>query len=187
MHNGKLNQFLFEGGYKMPKTSSAKEKRGPASALMRALRFEREGKRLFTAAADKSADPFAKQVFALLAQMETKHMEDIQAIARELEAGGKFPKVASAPHDARMRQFRREHSRIRKEKVISGDAADGMRKALAFEAEGREMYIRMSKAATHPQEKRFFKLLATEEDSHFNIIYEYLDFLESRGLRMQDG
>jgi rubrerythrin len=171
----------------MPKTGPAKEKRDPASALMRALRFEREGKRLFTAAADKSADPFAKQVFALLAQMETKHMEDIQAIARELEKEGRFPKVPSAPHDARMRQFRREHSRIRKEKVISGDAADGMRKALAFEAEGREMYIRMSKAATHPQEKRFFKLLSTEEDSHFNIIYEYLDFLERRGLRMQDG
>jgi rubrerythrin len=114
-------------------------------------------------------------------------MEDIQAIARKLEEEGRFPKVASAPHDARMRLFRREHSRIRKEKVITGDAADGMRKALAFEAEGREMYLRMSKAATNPQEKRFFKLLAGEEDTHFNIIYEYLDFLESSGLRMQDG
>lgn len=171
----------------MPKAGLAKGKKSSASSLMRALRFEKEGKRFFTAAADKSADPFAKQVFALLAQMETKHMEDIQEIARELEEGGKFPKTPSAPHDARMRQFRREHSRIRKEKIISGDAADGMRKALAFEAEGREMYARMSKAATNPQEKRFFKLLSGEEDNHFSIIYEYLEFLEDKGLRMQDG
>ena len=171
----------------MPKAGSAIKKKSPASALERALRFEKEGKRFFTAAAAKSADPFAKQVFSLLAQLETKHMEDIQAIARVLEEEGKFPKVTSAPHDARMRVFRREHSRIRKEKIISGDAADGMRKALAFEAEGREMYARMSKAATNPQEKRFFKLLSNEEDSHFNIIYEYLDFLEDKGLRMQDG
>ena len=162
-------------------------KKGPASALERALRFETEGRRFFTAAAARSVDPFAKHVFALLAQLETKHMEDIQAIARKLEEGGKFPKVSSTPHDARMRLFRREHSRIRKEKVISGEAVDGMRKALAFEAEGREMYLRMSKAATNPQEKRFFKLLAGEEDTHFNIIYEYLDFLEGQGLRMQDG
>lgn len=171
----------------MPKAGPTGGKRSSASALERALRFETEGKRFFTAAAAKSMDPFAKQVFLLLAQLETKHMEDIQAIARKLEEEGKFPRVSSTPHDARMRLFRREHSRIRKEKAISGEAVDGMRKALSFEAEGREMYLRMSKAATNPQEKRFFKLLAAEEDSHFNIIYEYLDFLENRGLRMQDG
>ena len=171
----------------MPKPGPAGGKKGPAGALERALRFETEGKRFFTAAAAKSVDPFAKHVFLLLAQLETKHMEDIQAIARTLEEEGKFPKVSNTPHDARMRLFRREHSRIRKEKIISGEAVDGMRKALAFEAEGREMYLRMSKAATNPQEKRFFKLLAGEEDTHFNIIYEYLDFLEGQGLRMQDG
>jgi rubrerythrin len=171
----------------MPKPGPAGEKKGPAGALERALRFETEGKRFFTAAAAKSVDPFAKHVFLLLAQLETKHMEDIKAIARKLEEEGRFPKVSSTPHDARMRLFRREHSRIRKEKVISGEAVDGMRKALAFEAEGREMYLRMSKTATNPQEKRFFKLLAGEEDTHFNIIYEYLDFLEGQGLRMRDG
>ncbi len=171
----------------MRKAGPEKGKKNPGSALMRALRFEKEGMKFFTAAAARSADPFAKQVFALLSQLERKHMEDIQAIARQLEEEGKFPKVSSAPHDARMRQFRREHSRIRKEKIISGDAADGMRKALAFEAEGREMYTRMSKGATNPQEKKFFHLLSKEEDSHFQIIYEYLDFLEDKGLRMQDG
>ncbi len=171
----------------MAKTGPTGGKRSAASALERALRFETEGMRFFTAAAAKSMDPFAKNVFSLLAKMEMKHMEDIQAIARKLEEEGKFPKVPSAPHDTRMRMFRREHSRIRREKVISGEAVDGMRKALAFEAEGREMYLRMSKAATNPQEKKFFKLLAGEEDSHFNIIYEYLDFLENQGLRMQDG
>jgi rubrerythrin len=139
----------------MPKVGSKGGKKSLASALERALRFESEGKRFFTAAAAKSADPFAKQVFSLLAQMETKHMEDIQAIARKLEEKGRFP--------------------------------DGMRRALAFEAMGREMYARMSKDATNPQEKRFFKLLSSEEDSHFNIIYEYLDFMENQGLRMQDG
>jgi rubrerythrin len=172
----------------MPKSGPTGGNKSLASALERALRFESEGKRFFTAAAAKSADPFAKQVYLLLAKMETKHMEDILAIARKLEDEGKFPKVSTAPHDARMRLFRREHSRIRKEKIISGEAADGMRRALAFEAMGREMYARMSKDATNPQEKRFFKLLAGEEDSHFNIIYEYLDFIEeNQSLRMQDG
>lgn len=171
----------------MPKAGPEKTRKRGADALSRALRFEMEGKRLFTAAAAKSVDPFAKRVFALLAQMEVQHMVDIQKIAKRLGEEGRFPKVSSSSHDARMRLFRREHSRIRKEQVISGSAADGMRKALAFEAEGREMYSRMSKAATHPQEKKFFRLLSLEENSHFTIIYEYLDFLEDKGLHMKDG
>lgn len=171
----------------MPKAGPVSAKKAPAGALARALRFEREGKRFFTAAGARSADPYAKQMFRLLADLETKHMEDILAIAAALEEEGRFPKVSSAPHDARMRLFRKEHSRIRREALISGDAADGMRKALAFEAVGREMYARMSKAATNPREKRFFKMLSAEEDSHFLVIYEYLDFLEDKGLRMRDG
>lgn len=171
----------------MKKSRPARAKSRTALALSRALKFEQDGKRLFASAAKRSADPFARQVFELLAGMEEKHCRDILAIAKTLEEEGTFPKVSNAPTDARMRMFRKEYNRIRKEKVISGDAADVMRKALAFEAEGREMYDRMSKAATHPQEKKFFRLLSGEENSHFTIIYEYLDFLEDRGLRMQDG
>lgn len=171
----------------MKKTRPARAKSGTALALSRALKLEKDGKRLFSSAAKRSADPFAREVFELLAQLEEKHCRDILAIAKTLEEKGKFPKVSNAPTDERMKMFRKEYRRIRKERTISGDAADAMRKALAFEAEGREMYDRMSKAATHPQEKKFFRLLSGEEDSHFAIIYEYLDFLEDRGLRMQDG
>ena len=171
----------------MKHARTARAKGATDTALARALKFEKDGKRLFSSAAKRSADPFARQLFELLARMEEKHCEDILAIAKVLEEKGKFPKVSNAPSDERMKMFRKEYNRIRKEKVISGDAADVMRKALAFEAAGREMYDRMSKAAAHPQEKKFFRLLSGEENSHFTIIYEYLDFLENRGLRMQDG
>jgi len=157
-----------------------------ASAITRALRFEMTGKRYFALSAEKATDPFAKRVFALLADMEQKHFNDIQGIARKLEKEGKFPPVSTASSEGRMRLFKREYSRIKKEKVISGDAAVAMRKALGFEAEGREMYTRMSENATNRQEKAFFRLLASEEQKHFDIIYEYLDFLENSGLRMRE-
>lgn len=171
----------------MKKARPARGKGGAAAVLTRALKFEKDGKRLFSSAAKRSADPFSRQLFELLAGMEEKHCQDILAIAEALEEKGRFPKVSNAPSDARMKMFRQEYNRIRKEKTISGDAASVMRRALAFEAEGREMYDRMSKAATHPQEKKFFRLLSGEENSHFTIIYEVLDFLEDQGLRMQDG
>jgi rubrerythrin len=168
----------------MPKSTPAKGKNDSSSALTRALRFEKQGKRFFAAAAAKSSDLFAKKVFDLLAMLEDRHYQDILAISRKLEKDGKFPAVSTAPGEARMRMFRRETSRIRKEKAITGDAAAAMRKALGFEAEGREMYLRMSHSAVNSQEKRFFKLLSAEEQGHFTVIYEYLEFLEATGLRM---
>src|SRR5512134_4162579 len=169
----------------MPKAAKPAPKNGNAgSALTRALRFEKTGMRYFTMSAKKATDGFAQRVFALLADMETKHYEDIQAIARKMEEAGKFPQVSTVSSEGRMRLFKREYSRIKKEKTITGDAAVAMRKALGFEAEGREMYTRMSGNATNRQEKKFFRTLASEEQKHFDIIYEYLDFLESFGPRM---
>ena len=172
----------------MPKTAKPTPKNGNAgSALTRALRFEKTGMRYFTLSEQKATDGFAKRVFALLADMEKKHYEDILAIARKLEETGRFPVVSTVSSEGRMRLFKREYSRIKKEKTITGDSATAMRKALGFEAEGREMYTRMSERSSIRQEKAFFKLLASEEQKHFDIIYEYLDFLDNSGLRMQDG
>jgi len=168
----------------MPKAISAKEKNDASSALTRALRFEKQGKRFFSAAAAKSTDGFAKQVFELLAVLEDKHCQDILAISAKLEKDGKFPAVSTASSEARMRMFKRETSRLRKEKTVTGDAAAAMRKALGFEAEGREMYRRMAEKAGNPMEKKFFRLLSAEEAGHFEVVYEYLDYLEATGLRM---
>jgi rubrerythrin len=104
-----------------------------------------------------------------------------------MEEDGKFPVVSLVSSEGRMRLFKREYSRIKKEKTITGDDTVAMRKALGFEAEGREMYTRMSENSSNRQEKAFFRILASEEQKHFDIIYEYLHFLESSGLRMQDG
>jgi rubrerythrin len=168
-------------------TAAARERREPSEALERALRFERTGIRFFTAAAARSADPFARKVFELLAGLEERHLQDIQAIAAALEEEGKFPAVSTAPSEARMKLFRKELARIRKEVMFTGESPDAMRRALGFEAEGRAMYLRLAEQASHPQEKRFFRMLAGEEEKHFDLIFEYLDYLEDRGLRMQDG
>ncbi len=170
----------------MPSARLGKGGDRSASALTRALRLEVAGRKYYAAAAVKCADPFAKAIFEFLAKMEEGHIRDIGAIAKALSDGGAFPAVSTAPHDARMRMFDRETARIRKETVISGDSAAAMRKALGMEAEGREMYLRASRDASHPQERKFFKLLAAEEDKHFSIIYEYLDYLEDQGLRMRE-
>jgi rubrerythrin len=170
-----------------PEKSAPKDD-GAANALTRALRFEKTGMQYYELAASKAGSPFTKRTFTLLADMERKHMKAIMEISQRLEEKGKFPPVSTTDSEGRMRMFEAEAERIRKEDMITGDAAAAMRKALGLEAEGREMYLRMSQAATNPQEKKFFRMLWREEEAHFEIIYEYLDYLEERGLRMRgDG
>jgi rubrerythrin len=161
---------------------------GAANALTRALRFEKTGLEFYELSASKAGSPYTRRTFGLLAAMERKHMHDIMEIARRLEEKGKFPAVSKAESEGRMRMFEEEAEKIRKEEMVSGDAASAMRKALGLEAEGREMYLRMSNGAGSPQEKKFYRMLWREEEAHFEIIYEYLDYLEDRGLRMEgDG
>ncbi len=168
----------------MPKAIPGKGKKDASSALTRALRFEKQGRKFFAASAAKSTDAFARQLFELLAVLEDRHCQDIIAISRKLEMDGKFPAVSAAPSETRMRMFQKETRRLRKEKTITGDAAAAMRKALGFEAEGREMYRRMADNASHSMERKFFRLLSAEEAGHFDVVYEYLDYLEATGLRM---
>lgn len=168
----------------MPDARPSKGKEKSGDALTRALRFEKQGKRFFSAAAAKSLDPFARQVFELLAVLEDRHCQDILAISAKLEENGKFPAVSSAPSEQRMKMFKRETERLRKIGKVTGDAAAAMRKALGFEAEGREMYRRMAENSANPMEKKFFRLLSAEESTHFDVVYEYLEYLEMTGLRM---
>ncbi len=66
----------------MPKAMYPAPKEHPAvNAVTRALRFEKAGMRYYEMAASKTADPYARSTFALLADMERKHMGDIREIA----------------------------------------------------------------------------------------------------------
>ncbi len=170
-----------------PTRAKTKRKSDSAAALARALKFERSGRNYYARAAGYAADPFAAAVLSLLKSFEEQHIRDIVAISRSVQEEGSFPSISTAPSDARMKLFAREMRRIRKEKFISGESPDVMRKALGVEAEAREMYRRMAAEASSPQERKFFGLLCNEEERHFELLYEYLDFLEERGLRMQDG
>ena len=140
--------------------------------LFRSIEYQRCGR-------DLERDVQAAKDELVVAQQKL-----LQPIAKKLEETGKFPGVSTVSSEGRMRLFKREYSRIKKEKTITGDAAVAMRKALGFEAEGREMYTRMAAHSSNRQEKAFFKILASEEQKHFDIIYEYLEFLDTSGLRM---
>lgn len=157
------------------------------SPLEMALKFEQEGNDFFTEAAKKSEDPLTREVYEYLALMELKHMEDIKRIAGELEETGKFPEKASLSATSdRVAIFKEALKKVKREKILAQEEVTALRDALALEFKGREMYEKLCHEAKDQNERHFYDLLAEEEQKHFDIIYEYLEFFEDKGLRMQE-
>lgn len=155
--------------------------------LEEALKFEEEGRSFFTTAAEKSGDPLTKEVYEYLASMELKHMEDIKRISAELREKGKFPEKATLTSTSdRAEIFKEALKKVKREKVLAQEEVTALRDALALEFKGREMYEKLSHEAKDNNEKHFYDLLAEEEQKHFDIIYQYLEFFEDKGLRMQE-
>jgi rubrerythrin len=155
--------------------------------LEEALKFEEEGRTFFTTAAEKSGDPLTKEIYEYLAMMELKHMEDIKRISAELKEKGKFPEDATLSSTSdKISIFKEALKQVKKEKELAQEEVTALRNALALEFKGREMYEKFSHEAKDNNEKQFYELLADEEQKHFDIIYEYLEFFEDKGLRMQE-
>ncbi len=155
--------------------------------LEEALKFEKEGRDYFSEAASKAGDKMTKEIYQYLALMETKHMEDIQRIAGEMKNKGTFPDNATLSVTTKSSEiFLKELEKLSREKMLPQNEVAALRNGLALEVRGREMYERLSEEATDQGESNFYRKLAGEEQKHFQIIYEYLDFYESTGLRMQE-
>jgi hypothetical protein len=153
----------------MPKAATMKGRGSVSSALTRALRFEKQGKRFFGAAAAKSSDGFARQVFELLAVLEDKHVQDILAISRKLGEDGKFPAVSSRPAGECGCSSGGEQD---PEETISGDAAAACDPRLG----GGARDVQADSRGRRIPRKRFYPPLE-EEAKHFEVVYRYLDFL----------
>ena len=155
--------------------------------LEEALKFEEEGRDFFTTAAEKSGDPLTKEIYEYLAMMEIKHMEDIKRISAEHKEKGQFPEKATLSSTSdKAKIFKDALKQLKKETLLAQDEVTALRNALALEFKGREMYEKFSHEAKDQNEKHFYELLAAEEQIHFDIIYEYLEFFEDKGLRMQE-
>lgn len=153
--------------------------------LKEALEFEKAGKKFFSESAQKAGDSLTRELYNYLAQMETKHMEDILRISKELEEKGQFPEKVTLQDMTKPAEiFMEELRKLSGEEMVTEDEVTALRHALNLEVKGREMYERFAREASDEKESTFYRLLAAEEQRHFDIIYQLLDYFESKGLRM---
>jgi rubrerythrin len=147
-------------------------------ALQEAVKGEIEGRELYSAAAEKTADGKAKEVFQMLADEEQKHHDALIQMAKDYGQGKDLTmpqfEAPARLEDAESPIFTREF----KEKISDFDMS-ALSIGIKLELESEKFYRQMAKEAQEKEVKNLFSRLADWEKGHFEYLQKQIGFLES--------
>lgn len=149
-------------------------------AFETAIKGEMEGRELYKAAAEKTDDKKAKEVFSMLAEEEQTHLDTLVKLANEYEEG-KDVQVPDLPaprsfEDAESPIFTKEF----KDKVGNKDFEMAtLSIGIKLELESEKFYKEMGQASGQSKLKEFFNYLADWEHGHYEYLNQQIGFLNS--------
>ncbi|MFO8031968.1 MAG: ferritin family protein [Desulfohalobiaceae bacterium] len=148
------------------------------SALQTAIKGEIEGRELYKAAAEKTGDKKAKDVFQMLASEEDSHYQTLLQMAKDYTEGTEVsvPKLEGPARfeDAESPIFTREF----KEKVTDFDMT-ALSIGVKLELESERFYREMAEKAKDKEVKDLFARLADWEHEHYEYLQSQIGFFES--------
>lgn len=147
-------------------------------ALSRALKFEEDGVAYYNQAMKAAQSNLALDVLRTLRDEEVKHKEMILEIYNGVKAGGdwKGGETPGAPMPDFVSVFRQMGGDPPKS-ASEGELA-ALSHALEVETQGRGMYDELAAQAPSEPEKKFYELLAGEEQKHVQIIQDSIEYFE---------
>jgi rubrerythrin len=147
-------------------------------ALQTAIKGEVEGRDLYRAAAEKTGDKKAKEIFSMLADEEQKHHDSLVQMAKEY-AEGKDISTPDLPapmsfEDAESPIFTREF----KDKVADFDMT-ALNIGMKLELESESFYREAAGDVGDKSVKDLFNRLADWEKGHFENLQKQVGFFKS--------
>lgn len=146
-------------------------------AFQKAIKGEIEGRELYTAAAEKTEDKKAKEIFQKLADEEQNHLNSLVQMAKDYEEGkdisaADLPAPASF-EDAESPIFTREF----KDKVADFDMT-ALQIGIKLELESEKFYKETAEQADDKQIKDLFNRLSDWEHGHYEYLNKQTEFFE---------
>ena len=143
-----------------------------------AMKGEIEGRELYRAAAARTSDKKAKEVFTYLAEEEDKHFETLKAMYSSYSEGKlKIPEMPRIVQfdDAQSPIFSRDFRKRIGEKHFEMSA---LSLALRLENDSVQYYLKMAEETNDGGLKDFFNRLSQWEKDHYDAIYAEISYLE---------
>ncbi len=148
--------------------------------LKKAIQGEIEGRELYKAAAEKSEDEKAKEVFAFLAEEEDSHISALQSIFKSYvenkELKIEFPEKKVNLENTDNPIFSKNFKERLKGKHFEISALSiGMK----LELDSYKFYSDMADEAYDVKIKEFFRYLSDWEKSHYNALNKEMEALQN--------
>lgn len=143
------------------------------TALTTGIRTEIDGLEMYQRAADRSTNPLGKALFESLVADERNHLK-----ALEVRAGEDWRKADDTPRDRIRTVFQEATKNIKERLAADPDDVEAIKVALEFEKKGYQSYKDSAAKVTDPKGKALLEWLAGEENEHFRILQDLLEYLE---------
>ncbi len=144
-----------------------------------AIAFEEEGMAFFLAREKSSPSVVERNVFASLAKDEAGHKAYLVAMRDKLSEGMDPEELkADDDHHAKAREiFAAALEEAEEEEPLAEEELDVLRGALKVEQRGYKMYKDGAASVNSPQAKAIFEELAHQEQEHYRLLKNTLDYL----------
>jgi rubrerythrin len=160
----------------------------PLGILRRAMQIERDGYKFYNEAAERAVGERGQNMFRGLAADEEKHLRILLVEYRALESGQGWVD----PTEALEKEFELDPANpdlpgeeypepspiftLAREPSLEGDIA-ALEFGMETEKLSYDLYNKSAKEQTDPAAKQAYKLLAKEENRHYEILQSSRDYL----------
>jgi rubrerythrin len=148
------------------------------TALRGAQEREHEAVSLYEKCFSEALNESVRTVLAILVQEEQKHFEIVSALIAEAEAGTSSSIKVGTPGEARQ-VLAEAFGHVSMSSFASEKATVDimLEQALANENESFDLYSRLASAAEQNETAAVYRYLAQQENKHFNMVNNLLNFL----------
>ncbi|OGC13185.1 hypothetical protein A3D23_00980 [candidate division WOR-1 bacterium RIFCSPHIGHO2_02_FULL_53_26] len=156
-------------------------------AMKIALDMEKKGYKIYMDAANRTVNKLGKSTFEAVAAKEIEHIKAIEGYCQRPEGDPEAAKMIGAIKHAEKKDYIRriieKVGRRLEEKPIKTDAdlSEAYKAALDLERESYLFYKGLADEAASPTVKAFFKFLMGQENTHYELFQETLEYLDHPG------
>jgi len=149
-----------------------------------ALKMEEDGYDFYRNEASKSQSDIVKGVFDSLAREELRHIGIIRNHVESLSDAGKWPPIEDLIDSRRglteevKTVFEEAAKKSGKVMKIDADAIHAYKRGVDLERKTYDYYKNLLDKSTTPDERGFYSFLTEQENWHYRILSETVEYLE---------
>lgn len=146
-----------------------------------AIQMECEGQDYYRQLASKTTHNGIKNILVMLAEDELKHQ---QAIEKVRDTASEMPETAVLANAKNVFQQMKDFGG---EVNLSGDEESLYRHAMDLEMKSRSFYKDKADQIETPEQKNLFLKLAEEENKHYHVLSNLVDFVAAPKTWLEDA